>query len=445
MSSCKSTIKTIAKPKPEWVQNRPVNNIYYLGIGTASKTADHINYQQIAKKNAFDDMISEIQVTVSSSSVLKSVQNNLEFKQQFNATTKVTAINTIENYDVIDSWENGDEFWIYFRLSKAEYEAAKRRKMQVQINRAEDLLARINQLDTRNNFVEIAHLKIQALTALQNYLNEEVIGNFNGKEVKLVDEIFNSLQDQLFNVKFKTTVNSLNGIVGKPLPAISVNAILNNGGFIPNLPLKAGSDGASLNGYDRIETDNNGVATFTKAHVQGVGSTQFLRIAIDVQKLITVDSINTLLKTVLYSMQPPPLSIKVIAEPLKVFIESSELNLSKPLNQTFFEPLIKKEISQNGCVLVANKNDADYIVKIFSNTQSQGVMWGNMLGVSITVTVSITDTKTTIEIYKDGIQNIKGFQTTAENAGLDAYKKSLHDLNTKLLPSLVNGLFTGGN
>ena len=144
-------------------------------------------------------------------------------------------------------------------------------------------------------------------------------------------------------------------------------------------------------------------------------------------------------------MQPPPLSIKVIAEPLKVFIESSELNLSKPLNQTFFEPLIKKEISQNGCVLVANKNDADYIVKIFSNTQSQGVMWGNMLGASITVTVSITDTKTTIEIYKDGIQNIKGFQTTAENAGLDAYKKSLHDLNSKLLPSLVNGLFTGGN
>jgi len=445
VSSCKSSKQPTVKQKPDWVQNRPVNRDYYVGIGTALKTTNNISYQQIAKKNAFDDMISEIQVNVSSSSVLKSVQNNLEFKQQFNATTKVTASNTIEKYDVIDSWENGNEFWIYFRLSKAEFEAAKRRKIQVQISRAEDFMERADLLDLRKNFVDIIHLKIQALTSLQNYLNEDVVGNIKGKEVKLVDEIFNSIQDQLFIVQFKTSIPSLKGIVGKSLPKFDATALINDGSTISNLPLKAGSDNQSINSYDRIETDNNGVATFTKAHVQGAGSTLFLRIAIDIQKLITSDSLNTILKTVLMSMQPPPASIKVSVEPLKIYIQDEEFNLSKPLSQTFFEPLVKKEISQNGCVLVGNKNESDYIIHIYSNTQSQGVMWGNMLGASITVTFSITDSRTNIEIYKDGIQNIKGFQTTADNAGLDAYKKSLSDLNRKLIPSLIDGLFNGDN
>lgn len=445
MSSCKSSKKNIVKQKPDWVQNRPVNGDFYVGIGTASKISNNLNYQQIAKKNAFDDMISEIQVNVSSSSVLKSVQNNLNFKQQFNATTKVTATNTIEKYDVVDSWENGDEFWIYFRLSKAEYEAAKRRKMQVQISRAEDFMARADLLDLHKNFVEIIHLKIQALQSLQNYLNEDVVGNYRGKDVKLVDEIFNSIQDQLFDVKYKTSVSSLKGIVGKPLPSFDATAMMKDGSLIANLPLKSGCNDASINNFDRIETDNNGVATFTKARVQGVGSTLFLRVEIDIQKLITIDSLNSILKTVLMNMQPPPASIKVAAEQLKIFVQDEELNISKQMDQKYFGPIVTKTISDNGCVLVANKKDADYIIKINSNTQPQGVMWGNMLGVSIAVTFSIIDAKTNIEIYKAGIQNIKGFQTTNENAGLDAYRKSLNDVNNKLIPLLINGLFSGGN
>ena len=72
-------------------------------------------------------------------------------------------------------------------------------------------------------------------------------------------------------------------------------------------------------------------------------------------------------------------------------------------------------------------------------------MWKNMLGATVEITFSLTDTKTNIAVYKDGIQNIKGFQTTPENAGLDAYKKGVSEINKKLLPSLMNALFSGGN
>jgi len=438
-------VQSVYKPKPEWVNNRPVNTDFYVGVGTVSKSNHKTDYQQIAKKNAMDDLVSEIKVTVSTNSVLKSVQNNMQFNQQFNSTTKITALNTIEKFDVVDSWENENEFWIYYRLSKADYEEMKRRKMQAQIDRAENFLQRADQLNIHIDFIQMLHMKIQALATLQNYLNEPITSSYKGNAVNLQDAIFNSIQDQLYEIKYKTSVDELKGVIGKPLPVFNTTALLNDGSMIPNLPLKAGSDGANAEAYDHIETDRSGIATFTKAKVRGAGSTQFLRVVVDVETIILSDSLNYLVKSILLSMQPPPVSIKVAADPLKIFVIADEQNLSKPLDQTAVEPVLKKELADNGCVLVAKRNDADYVIRINSNTVSLGVLWGIMLSSEFSVTLSLEDAKTGIKVYNDGIQNIKGFQTTPENAGLDATKKGIAEANRKLIPTFVNAVLSGGN
>ncbi|MFI5221922.1 MAG: LPP20 family lipoprotein [Bacteroidia bacterium] len=443
-SSCNTPKQVEAKPKPEWVDNRPQTLDYYIGIGTASKLSNKLDYQQVAKKNALDDLVSEIKVTVSTNSVLKTVSQDKEFSQQFSTSTKVTALNTVENFEIVGSWENADQFWIYYRLSKAEYEAAKRRKMQVQIDRALDFLTRADELNLQNNFVQVIHMKIQALAAMQNYLNEDVVAFYKNKDVKLVEEIFNSIQDQLYSIKYVTAVQEIEGKIGKPLPKFKVTATLNGGSVISNLPLKAGNNGALNSAIDRSETDYNGVATFSKARVIGASFTIFLRVVVDVEKLITVDSLSTIVRTLLLSMQPPPASIKVNTEALNIFIDDEERNLSNPMNQVFFEPIVKKELSQYGCICVGKKSESDFVVRIRSNTQPQGVMWGNMLGASVDITFTIVDSQTNLELFSDGIQ-VKGFQTTNENAGLDAYKKSVAEVNKKLLPSLINALFSGGN
>jgi len=439
------SVKSSQQPKPEWILNRPVDLGSYIGIGNASKTNNHLDYQQIAKKNALDDLVSEIKVTVSTNSVLKSVQNDLDFKQQFNSSTKVTALNTIEKFDVVGSWENANEFWIFYRLSKAEYEEMKRRKMQVQVDRALDVLQRADHLNTANNFIQKIHLKLQALKLLQDYLNEDVWANVSGKDVKLVDEIFTSVQDQLYNVKFKSDVSLMKGIVGKQLPSFNVTSNLSDGSIVSNLPLKAGSDEMNIKVCDRIETDSRGVALFANARVQGAGSTQFLRIAIDLEKIVAVDSLNGLLRSIVLTMNPSPLSIKVETQALKIFIDDEELNLSKGMEQKFVEPILRKQLTENGCHILDKKQDADYVVKIKSNTHDQGVMWGNMLSSGMDVSLSLIDNKTNVEVYKDGIQNVKGFQTTHENAGLDAYKKGMTEAEKKLIPSFVNAVLSGGN
>jgi hypothetical protein len=161
------------KLKPDWVQNRPTNEIYYVGIGIASKASNPFNYQQVAKKNAVNDLISEIKVTVSSNSVLQQYQNNKEFSQQFESDVKITAMNTIEQFNVVDSWEDKDFFWIYYRLSKDEYKTAQRKKLMAAIEQAENYFER-SETFSQEQFMQSIRLKVKALAALQLYLNEDV-------------------------------------------------------------------------------------------------------------------------------------------------------------------------------------------------------------------------------------------------------------------------------
>ncbi|MGC4022160.1 MAG: hypothetical protein QM734_09560 [Cyclobacteriaceae bacterium] len=66
--SSKKKGKKNENPQPAWLSVKPDESIYYIGIGHATKDGQS-NYIQEAKKSALEDLISEIKVTVSSTSV----------------------------------------------------------------------------------------------------------------------------------------------------------------------------------------------------------------------------------------------------------------------------------------------------------------------------------------------------------------------------------------
>ena len=54
--------------KPAWLNSKPVQDSYYVGIGHSNKDGLN-NYIQSAKQSALEDMVSEIRVNISSTSV----------------------------------------------------------------------------------------------------------------------------------------------------------------------------------------------------------------------------------------------------------------------------------------------------------------------------------------------------------------------------------------
>lgn len=432
---CKT--QNVKKRKPEWVQQRPTNEMFYVGIGIASKANNPFDFQQVAKKNAVNDLISEIKVTVSSHSLLSQYQNNKTFSQQFESDVKVTALNTIEQFNIIDSWEDQNFFWIYYRLSKEEYKAEQRRKMEAAIQQAENHFYRAEAMN-ESQYTQSIRLKVKALTALQLYLNEDLQTIYNGKEVYLVTEIVNSIQNQFYNISLKSEVNALNGKVGKPIPepfAVSVKTITTQQ-FIPFLPLTMYNENGKIEGTLATESDQGGIAKFAISKIANKAPIQIVKITTDMKAFIKADSISETLRAILLSIDMPSTSVRLNVVPIKILSQSDEQNLSKPLSANYIESALKKQLIDDGCIFVENKEEADYILRIQANTKPQGNIWGNMRTASLNVNISLIDQTNNTEVYKDGLREIKGFQTSDENAGIDAFQTGSQQILNRLYPAL---------
>lgn len=431
--------------KPSWVAQRPVNEAYYVGVGIASKVNNPQTYQQAAKKEALNDLISEIKVTVSSNSVLQQMQNNAEFKQKFESQVKITALNEIENYDVVGSWEDAQFFWIYMRLSKAQYAEMRRKRVQSAIDRAMDYLDRANELDERINYAQVLRMKLKALATVQEYLNEDLQTEYKGRSVYLVNEIISSVQAQLYRVSVRANATMLSGKVGKPIQnpfdaSVYFTDTTKGKIMIPFLPMEMAVEQGKMDFGAQTQTDQQGIASFSVARILAKDPIQLIRLGVDVHDIIKTDSINFALKNVLNNIDEPSTTIRVAVIPIKVYLETNEQNLSQPMSMHPLETFFKKNMVNAGCNFVSSKTEADYVLRVYANTKAQGAIWGNMQTAALSLTVSLVDNKNNAEIFKDGFQELKGFQTTPENAGLDAYKTAEGHLLKGIYPKMLEEL-----
>ena len=439
-------IDTSSKRKPEWVQQRPTNTQFYIGVGYASKLKNGGDYQQVAKKYALDDMMGEIKVSISSNSVLSQQQNNQNFNQQFFSDTRLVASETMEGYEVIDSWENKEEYWIYYRLNKADFEAYKRKKLYEASQKALDFMYRADKMNVKQDYVSIFKLRVKAAASLQNYLNESIETEYYGKNVFLLNEVLPQLQDQLYMVRLKTPVNTLKVTAGKALDrpiqaSASVKGKDSLGSVLAYLPLRAEGSGLRFKGTAQTETQSDGDAQFSINSIQSTDAIQVLRIKIDIEKLLRGDSLNTSMRKLIVNLEGPAINIRMHVEPIKIYVDARERNLNQALAYPILEPALKKKLMEQGCMFVEKKEQADYVIKLEANTQDQGIMWGNMLRSGIEMDISLLDAKTNHELMHDAIGGLTGYQTTKEKAGIEAYQAMKNELLKKVYPVLENKIF----
>lgn len=436
------------RQKPTWVDQRPTNTLYYIGIGYASKLST-TDFQRVAKKNALDDMMGEIKVTVSSNSILSQYQSNQNFSQQFFSDSRMVASETMEGFEVLDSWENKNDYWIYYRLNKADFEAYKRKKMREAADKALDYLIRANQLDASTAYVQAFQLRTKAAASLQDYLNESIEVDYQNKQVFLLNEIMAQLQAQLYLIRFETSNETLHAVVGKSLnQPIQARAFIKSKDSIPMpipyLPVKiVANKQVNIQGSMQSETQQDGSMQFGINRIQSKDMMQVLVLKPDLEKLIIGDSIHASMRNLLLNLEGPSANIRVQIEPIKIYMQSEELNLNTAMDYPILTPALKKKLMEEGCTFVNNAAQADYTIELKANTKDQGVMWGQMLRSSIDMSIVLKDSKGQNELFRDAKEGVQGFQTTKEKAGVEAYQAMRTVMLNSIYQKLAGTLFSG--
>lgn len=437
------------KNSPAWVKQRPTDPFYYVGIGYASKRTNPQDYQRVAKKNAVDDLSGEIKVTISTNSLLSQQQINKAYSQQFLSDTRMNTSETLEGFEVAGSWEDKENYWIYYRLNKSEYEARKRRQREEAISRAVDLLVRADEMNPQKNFVQAFQLRVHAAAVLQPYLNEALEATVQGKEVFLMNEVFARLQQQLLSLHLLASPEQVAAIAGRALPEpIGVRASFGDTGSVSAtvafLPLKIeGNESLKFRGKTQTETQSNGVAQFQLNSIQSRDQAQMLHILPDIERMLTGDSLLPTLRNLLMQLPTPQCNVQLSIQPIRIRMQSKERNLDAPVKYAILEPMLIRELTRMGCTFVQDSSKCDYTLVLDANTQDLGVMWGNMMRASVQMTLTLKDAKTEEAIWKDGVNDLVGYQITPEKAGIEAYQQLVKRIPQSMLPSLEGKLFYG--
>ncbi len=445
LTACKSkkeaAVAAVEVKVPLWVSSRPNNGFKYVGIGVSDKGKGG-NYQIDAKKNALYDLSSEIKVNISSNSVLYTVQNNNNFNENFNSLINLTNTDNIEGYQLVDSYENEKQYWVYYQLDKAEYANQKAQKKQQIISKATNLINLSFNDEKNKDFSSCLKKRIQAFGVLTPYLSEEIsfdAAQTNG--IKTVFDLTAIIQQQLQSISL---VQQKNLPVLKPYQLTYAPIVygleLKTKTPLQNFPFIVTSDEEKIKISEKTTTNNNGELQLKVNYVEPINQTAAFALSPDISSLMGSDSLGRAGITVLKQfIQTPSLKVQAKVNNIYIFVSASEKNFGKPTNLNLVEAIISQKFNGQEVQIVSKPADADYIIESVAETQediSSDILESNykIKLAALVISLQLKNNVTQEVIFKTQVNDVYGYANNLEKAGMNAYSNP--KLNTKLSEAL---------
>jgi DNA-binding protein Fis len=439
--SKKKQVKDVPQnAKPAWLSAKPAEDVYYIGIGHSLKDGTN-NYIQEAKKSALEDLISEIKVNVSSSSVLTSLDVNKEFSEKYEQIINTTAADELEEYEQVDSWDDERNYWIYYRLSKQRYHDIKEQQKKDAITLALDFFTKAKQSERAGAPVESLGFYFQGFHAIEKYLADPIRLNFEGKEILLTNEIIASIQHQLDNITITNTPNAIeiNRRVAQSGQPIMAKAMFKDSGKpIPDLPLIASFQKGSGDVFPTYKTDGGGSAKILLTKITSRDLEQSMAVKVDALAF-SGQNPSDIYKLVVDKMVVPTANVVMKVQRPLVYVSTKEKSLGIDKSNPQVTNKIKNYLSTAGFEFTDDKNSSELWVDVQSDSE-KGSASGSIYITYVTAIIKVATTKDNKEIYATTLDRIKGYSLDYERSSQEAYNKSIDALEKEKLPELLNAI-----
>lgn len=431
---------TIEVPAPEWVGNRPHSPSHYIGIGSCSKFSQPYDYQTIAKKNALNDLASEISVRVQGQTFLNSLEVNKSFSEEFISNVSTSTDAKIEDYEIAGTWENKNEFWVFYRLDKAKYQAWKMAKKSAALNLANDFYQKGLEAERNSNVTAAFDLYMRGIFALKDYWNESNEFMSDAGKVYLDNEIFSSMQKMCGNLKLSTDKNRVKLSSDNNFTQ-DVSATLSlEDRAVKGLTVKYSYE--KVQGMHRSEviTTEVGHAIVPVSEVNFSNAANAVTIELDLTKLKVQDLDQKVQDGFIQSFKTDRKVLPIEAVLPSFFITSNELNYGASSSTRVLQSALSGALVAKGLRIAGKESEADFVASIESNTKEGGQANGFVVAF-LEVNLVVKNRKTGEMVFSETISSVKGLQLNKDSAGIEAYKKGKEKveqvLTIKLLQSIL--------
>lgn len=431
--SCVSHEKKMLKKygeQPTWASKTPSSQSYYYGIGIVNKNV--ADYRNAATKVALDNLVNEISVNVSSTSLFTTQETTESFNQEFSQNIHLSSKETIEGYEMVDSWENENTYFVFYQLSKAKHKQLKAKRIKLALERSKKMFLAAVSLKETGNYKQALVNEIQAFEVLNPFLDQDLNTEIDGKQVNLAVHIVHTIKKLENDVKITPSFTEKKLKVGQSISAKELFATISDqqGKMLSNMPVLFKYKAVSTK-KKTVISNEDGIAYYQLNKVKSNKSHQVITIAIDFESIIKDATQNRLIRKIINYQQTGKVQINLHVKSPSVFIKGAELFNKEPSETSTLAFTIQRALIDNKFNISPDAAGADLILEY--NLNSRTVRENeNMVMVSSAGTVTVTE-KNNI-IFSHNIPDQKGTHLTPLEALDKANKKIQKQIQKKIIP-----------
>lgn len=438
---CKSSEVKESKrnPKPHWVETIPSHPDYYIGVFSASKIGS--DYRERAKRGALENLASEISVNVAGHSVLKTLETNNSFSQDYKNEVTVKSSENLEGYEVVGSWENEQEYWVYYKLSKAKYASIKKERVRKALDLGKDYFLRAKENHDKNNYHEAFVLSIKALESVSVFLDEPLITKINGKDVYFGTEVLSYAQQMIEELNITPNSEHHNIVLGDKVDEDNMFFTIRNtkGEPISGIPLKCEYKAVYFKKID-VTSDKDGIAGIALGKINQTKPEQSVTAELNFNELAEDKSKDKIVLKLFNYLPHKTGKIKLVIRVPKVYVVGNEKEFGQNTSNKL-SIIAKQSLINKGFQIVEKEEEADLIMSINSDSQFLGKNQKAYLA-ELNGFIKVTHVKSGDIVFSEVIKPMKGLQLSKKNASRDAYSKAESYVKRRVIPKLANQYFS---
>ncbi len=174
-STQKKEAELLELSKPQWLKERPVSTSYFYGIGISPKVGGQVYYEEQAREKALADISKQISTQIKSDQSYYRMEDGTGVYEYIQSRVRATSEEFLEGYELLDEWEDLNNRFAFYRLSKSEFYArkAKRKEEALQLGFQKYELAQ--EAQQRNDIITALEQYAASIDAVSGYMNEATI------------------------------------------------------------------------------------------------------------------------------------------------------------------------------------------------------------------------------------------------------------------------------
>lgn len=440
-SSSKSTTSTPevqAPPKPAWVNSRPMDNHYFVGIAVVDKKRYPHNYAEEARKMALQDIASEIEVDIKSTSMLYTFEStNGGFRDEYRSYARMTTNKQLRNFELEDIYETEDKYWVYYRLSKSRYQRDKNERMEKALENSKQFVGEAQNLRKQTRYRDAFVHYMRALRSVEEFAGEPLRTQYNGEEVFWGNALPSEINAFAASLKFDNPGSQHTVLWGLAPQNSAVTVVLRDesGSAIAGIPVRI----AYSEGFIRPRitlTNVRGEVSANLTKIKEKKEQQQLIFTVDLLEMFNAaeqEPADEFMEKLIERIAAPAKERTLLVEAPRVAVNYTA---RMPVGiVTGNEPVTSavERLTKLGFRVVQNKSTADLSFDIDVNSKLLEPM-ADMHRCELTVQISVTELRTGELLYNETLPNIRGVQLSDAAAAQNGVYKTADELNEIAVP-----------